>query len=84
MDGALARRAIAAGATLTIDSDAHRAEWLGRQMRFGVGTARRGWVGPEHVLNTRGVDEVRAFIARKRNGRGQGTQAAAAKPPSEP
>ena len=66
MDGAVARRATAAGVMLTIDSDAHRAEWLARQMRFGTGTARRGWVEPGHVLNTRSVDEVRAFVARKR------------------
>jgi DNA polymerase (family 10) len=66
MDGALARRAVAAGVTVTIDSDCHRAEWLARQMRFGVGTARRGWIEPRHVLNARGVNEVRAFIARKR------------------
>ena len=30
------------------------------------GTARRGWIEPHHVLNTRSVDEVRAFVARKR------------------
>jgi DNA polymerase (family 10) len=66
MDGALARRAAAAGVKVTIDSDCHRAEWLARQMRFGVGTARRGWIEPRHVLNARGVDEVRAFVARKR------------------
>lgn len=66
LDGALARRAVAAGVTLVIDSDCHRSDGLGRQMRFGVGTARRGWIGPEHVLNTRGLDEVRAFVARKR------------------
>lgn len=66
MDGILARKAIAAGATLTIDSDCHRVEALGRQMRFGVGTARRGWVEPAHVLNTRSVDDVRAFVAAKR------------------
>jgi len=66
MDGAIARRAAAAGVTLTIDSDCHRAEALGRQMRFGIGTARRGWVEPRHVLNTRGVDAVRDFVAAKR------------------
>jgi len=66
MDGLLARRAIAAGVTLVIDSDCHRAEALARQMRWGVGTARRGWTEPHHVLNTRSVDEVRAFVARKR------------------
>ena len=67
MDGALARRAAAAGVTIAIDSDCHRAEWLARQMRFGVGTARRGWIEPKHVLNTRSIEEVRAFIARKRS-----------------
>jgi DNA polymerase (family 10) len=67
MDGAIARRAAAAGVTIVIDSDCHRAEWLARQMRFGVGTARRGWIEPQYVLNTRSLEEVRAFIARKRS-----------------
>ena len=66
MDGSLARRAAAAGVTITIDSDCHRAELLARQMRFGVGTARRGWIEPQHVLNAGSIDGVRAFIARKR------------------
>jgi len=67
MDGAIARRAVEAGVTVTIDSDCHRAEALERQMRFGIGTARRGWVQAAHVLNARNVDAVRAFVARKRN-----------------
>jgi DNA polymerase (family X) len=66
MDGVLARRAIAAGVTLVVDSDCHRAEALARQMRWGVGTARRGWAEPRHVLNTRSVDDVRSFVRRKR------------------
>jgi DNA polymerase (family 10) len=66
LDGALARRATASGAMLTIDSDAHRHDALGRQLQFGVGTARRGWVQPEQVLNTRGASAVRAFVAAKR------------------
>jgi DNA polymerase (family 10) len=66
MDGAIAREAAAAGVTLAIDSDCHRAQWLRRQMRFGVGTARRGWIEPRHVLNTRSAEEVVAFVARKR------------------
>ena len=66
LDGALARRAAAAGVTLVIDSDCHRSDGLGRQMRFGVGTARRGWITCEQVLNTRTLDEVRAVIQRKR------------------
>jgi hypothetical protein len=35
-------------------------------MRFGIGTARRGWVQASQVLNARTVDEVRAFVDRKR------------------
>lgn len=66
MDGRIARRAAAAGVTLVVNSDCHRAEALDRQMSFGVGTARRGWISPEHVLNTRGVEGIREFIARKR------------------
>jgi DNA polymerase (family 10) len=69
LDGALARRAAAAGVILTIDSDCHRADALGRQMRWGLGTARRGWIEPRHVLNTRSADDVRAFVARKRAAR---------------
>jgi DNA polymerase (family 10) len=69
LEGERARQAIAAGVTLTIDSDCHRARWLERQMTMGVGTARRGWVQPRHVLNTRSIKDVRAFIAAKRRGR---------------
>jgi len=69
LDGALARRAIAAGATLAVDSDCHRADKLERQMAFGITMARRGWVEPRHVLNTRPLDAVRAAIAAKRAGR---------------
>jgi DNA polymerase (family X) len=66
MDGALARRAIAGGVTVTVDSDCHRADMLARQMHLGVITARRGWVEARHVLNTRPLADVRAFIAHKR------------------
>ncbi len=69
LDGALARRAVAAGAMVAVDSDCHRAELLGRQMQLGVMTARRGRVEARHVLNTRPLAEVRAIIAAKRGGR---------------
>ncbi len=68
LDGEHARAAVAAGVTLTIDSDCHRARLLGRQMELGIGTARRGWVEPRHVLNTRPLHEVLAFIHAKRSG----------------
>ena len=66
MDGRIARRAAEAGVILVINSDCHRAEALGRQMSFGIGTARRGWISPEQVLNTQGIEKVREFVARKR------------------
>jgi DNA polymerase (family 10) len=68
LDAARARRAVAAGVVVSIDSDCHRAELLDRQMRLGLLTARRGWVEARHVLNTRPIADVRAVIARKRAG----------------
>jgi histidinol phosphatase-like PHP family hydrolase len=35
-------------------------------MQFAVGTARRGWIEPHHVLNTRPATDVRSFVTRKR------------------
>jgi DNA polymerase (family 10) len=69
LDGAHARAAVMAGVTVTIDSDCHRARSLDRQMRLGIGTARRGWVEPRHVLNCRPISEVIAFIQAKRHRR---------------
>jgi DNA polymerase (family 10) len=66
LSGERAREAVDAGVTLVIDSDCHRLRALDRQMRMGIGTARRGWVEPRHVLNARPVADVRAFVARKR------------------
>jgi DNA polymerase (family X) len=66
LSGDRAREAVQAGVTVVIDSDCHRALALDRHMRMGVGTARRGWVEPRHVLNTRPIGDVLAFIAAKR------------------
>ncbi|MGE5245069.1 MAG: PHP domain-containing protein [Betaproteobacteria bacterium] len=66
LEGALIRRAIAAGVTLAVNSDCHRADLLEHQMQLGVTTARRGWTEPRHVLNTRPLADVTAFVARKR------------------
>jgi DNA polymerase (family 10) len=66
LDGAQARAAAAAGATLVIDSDCHRAGALHRNMTLGVGLARRGWIEPRMVLNTRPLVDVLAFVGAKR------------------
>jgi DNA polymerase (family 10) len=66
MDGEHARAAVAAGVTVTIDSDCHRVRALDHQMRLGIGTARRGWVEARNVLNCRSLTDVRAFVEAKR------------------
>ncbi|HSK53394.1 MAG TPA: PHP domain-containing protein, partial [Clostridia bacterium] len=59
-----ARRAVAAGCVLTIDSDAHKTAELDF-VRWGVSQARRAWVEPANVLNTRGRDELLAWVGAK-------------------
>jgi DNA polymerase (family 10) len=46
-----ARRAIELGILLSINTDAHAPEHM-ELVFYGLGNARRGWVGPEHVINT--------------------------------
>ena len=66
LDATRARKAGAAGVTLSVDSDSHRADLLGRQMRMGLLIARRAWLEPRHVLNARPIGELREVIAAKR------------------
>jgi DNA polymerase (family 10) len=59
-----ARRAVSMGCILTIDSDAHRTEEL-EYVRWGVDQARRAWVEPATVLNTRPLADLLAWVAAK-------------------
>ena len=59
-----ARRAVAAGCILTIDSDAHHTRELD-DVRWGVSQARRGWVTAADVLNTRSRADLLAWVAAK-------------------
>jgi len=56
LDDVHARAAAEAGVLILIDSDAHRVARL-PNMRWGVATARRAWLTPEHVANTRTWEE---------------------------
>jgi DNA polymerase (family X) len=60
-----ARAAARAGAVLVVDSDAHGVETL-EKIRFGVATARRAWLGPEQVSNTRPWAELDRLRKRGR------------------
>ncbi|NLF59136.1 MAG: histidinol-phosphatase, partial [Candidatus Hydrogenedens sp.] len=50
------RRARDKGVKFVIGPDAHRVRGL-HNIPFGVGVARKGWLGPEDVLNCRPVGE---------------------------
>ncbi|WP_182908507.1 DNA polymerase/3'-5' exonuclease PolX [Microbispora sp. H13382] len=57
----LVRRAAGRGVLFAIDSDAHAVPHLAN-MRYGVGTAQRGWLTPERVVNTWPLDRLREFL----------------------
>ena len=59
-----ARRAVAAGCVVTIDSDAHHTRELD-DVRFGVIQARRGWVTAGDVLNTRSRGDLLDWVGAK-------------------
>jgi DNA polymerase (family 10) len=54
-----AKAAIAAGCSLSVDSDAHSVGGL-ENLLYGVGVAQRAWVPPERVLNTLPLDGLLA------------------------
>ena len=58
-----ARAAREAGLLLTISSDSHRIPELGN-VEFGVAQARRAWLTPDGVLNTRPWPEVEALLRK--------------------
>jgi DNA polymerase (family 10) len=55
-----ARQAREAGVPLCIDTDAHAPGHLVHQ-EYGLVTARRGWIEPGDVLNTRSIDVIRSW-----------------------
>ena len=52
------------GVKLVINTDSHRPEHLD-YMRFGVGTARRGWCEAQDILNTLPLEQFLKFLQRK-------------------
>jgi len=55
------RAARDAGVLFAIDTDAHSVTHLAN-MPYGVGTAQRGWLTSEHVINTWPLDRLLAFL----------------------
>lgn len=57
------RMAVRRDVRIAIGTDAHRAEHL-RYMRYGVATARRGWLTPDLCLNAQPLETVRTWFKR--------------------
>lgn len=55
------------GVRIAIGTDSHRAEHM-RYMRFGVATARRGWLEPFDVLNAQPLETALSWLKRARIG----------------
>ncbi len=61
LGGGAVKQAVEAGATIAINTDAHSPRDL-ELLRYGVHTARRGWIETDDVLNTRDAEGLREFL----------------------
>ena len=52
------------GVLIAISTDAHDAMQMRDVIKYGVATARRGWLEPKDVVNTRGLGDIRALLKR--------------------
>lgn len=64
LDGGMARSAAARGARFTISTDAHHPRHL-PGIRYGVVTARRGWLTASQVANTLPVERFAAALKQR-------------------
>jgi DNA polymerase (family 10) len=65
LDWRVLGRARDAGVTISIGADAHSVAGL-ENVTWGLGVARKAGLGPEHILNTRPVEEFLAFARARR------------------
>ena len=50
------------GVLIAISTDAHDAMQMRDVIKYGVATARRGWLEPKDVVNTRGLEDIRELL----------------------
>ena len=50
---------------ISIGADAHSMPGIGN-VEYGVGMARKGWLGPDDILNARPAEEFTACAGRRR------------------
>jgi DNA polymerase (family 10) len=65
LDWRVLRRARERGVTISIGADAHSTAGIGN-VEYGVGMARKGWLGASDVLNTRPVEGFLEFARARR------------------
>ena len=65
LDWRVLQRVRAAGAMVSIGADAHNVAGIGH-VEYGVAMARKGWLGPDDILNARPVDGFLAFARGRR------------------
>jgi DNA polymerase (family 10) len=66
LDWRMVRRARQLGVSISIGADAHSTSGI-TNVAAGLGIARKGWIEPEQVLNTRPAEEFLAFARRRRS-----------------
>jgi DNA polymerase (family X) len=65
LDWRVLRQARDRGVRISIGADAHSVAGIG-YVEFGVGMARKGWLGPDDILNARSADDFVAYARRRR------------------
>lgn len=65
LDWRVLRRARDRGVTISIGADAHNVAGLS-YVEYGVGMARKGWLGQADILNARPAEEFVGFARRRR------------------
>jgi DNA polymerase (family 10) len=65
LDWRVLRQARDKGVAISIGADAHSVAGIG-YVDYGVGMARKGWLGPGDILNARPVEEFVAHARRRR------------------
>jgi DNA polymerase (family 10) len=66
MDWRLLRKARDKGIKIPVNPDAHTLAGID-DMRYGIGSARKGWLRVSDVLNTLTSEELLAFFQKRRN-----------------
>jgi DNA polymerase (family 10) len=64
LDAPLLRSSRAKGVRFTISTDAHHPKHLAN-MKYGVLTARRGWLTADDIMNTRSLEQFTRFLRKK-------------------